>query len=221
VKLALAVFTDGRHACLADTLAAFDQHSRGTIDDRHIFNDSPDPSDQAIVDGLYADRYTIHHAPARRGFGGTIAHAWQHLALLDVTHIVHLEDDFTLARPVDWSHMARTLDRQPNLAQLALRRQPWNDTERAAGGIIECWPDAYTDMHDKADWLEHRLFFTTNPSIYRRDLCALGWPVGERSEAAFSAWLFTNPETVCGYWGERADGPWCTHIGAQRAGIGY
>ena len=42
------------------------------------------------------------------------------------------EDDFRLTRRIDLTAMVEVLNRTPNLAQLALRRQPWND-ERAAG----------------------------------------------------------------------------------------
>ena len=61
--------------------------------------------------------------------------------------------------------MARTIRRKKFLAQ-ALRRQPWNDTEKAAGGVVEANPKAYTDrVEGRIHWLEHRQFWTTNVSL--------------------------------------------------------
>jgi hypothetical protein len=142
------------------------------------------------------------------------------------------EDDFLFARPVDLSAMGAVLDANPHLVQLALRRQPWNAEERSAGGIVEQHPEAYTEHRDSEGraWLEHRLFMTTNPSLYRRSLCAMGWPDVPRSEGQLTAYLLRHGVTTTGmpaervrfgFWGARDSGEWCEHIGHERVGTGY
>jgi hypothetical protein len=130
--------------------------------------------------------------------------------------VFHLEDDFTFNRPVDLGAMAASSIENPNLVQLALRRQPWNDEERAAGGIVEQHPDDYDRplRPHGHEWLEHRRFFTTNPSLYRRSLCALGWPDVEQSEGHFTHQL-TRPRRALRVLGPRHSGEWVTHIGTS------
>lgn len=232
--IALLVITDGRDDLLDRTIASAERHLHGSITQRFLYDDTGldrrydlrrsygrSATRRQGFDEVFSDRH-------RRGFTGAIAFAWQWVTVSlmpDVRFVFHLEDDFVFRRPVMLDRMAGVLDRRPYLAQLALRRQPWNAQERVAGGIVEQWPNEYVEMHDDDgnSWLEHRLFFTTNPSLYRVGLCARGWPMVDRSEEEFSRLLFNDPAVRCGFWGTRASGEWVEHIGADRApaGRGY
>jgi hypothetical protein len=224
-RVALAVFTDGRTDLLRSTLASLD--ARVTMPDggcwRLMLDDSGDYDIGRALDAEHGERFTILHSPFRRGFGGTIRNAWRVLAeRLDCEFVLHLEDDFTFQRDVDVREMIRVLRARPTLVQLALRRQAWNAAEVAAGGVIEQHPGDYADCSlDGLRWLEHRRFFTTNPSIYRRELCALGWPGGRQSEGRFAHALLADPLVRFGFFGARDDDPWVLHKGAERAGTGY
>jgi hypothetical protein len=159
----------------------------------------------------------------RLGFAGAIQEGWRQVLETDARYVFHLEQDFTFNRPVDVAGMATVLQARPHLAQLALRRQPWNDAERAAGGIVEQHPDDYVERSlGPYRWLEHRRFFTTNPCLYRTWICRQGWPDGADSEGRFGIRLLeTKPEARFGYWGARDSGEAVTHIGEHRAGNGY
>lgn len=248
--IALVVFTDGRGHLLEHTLASAAEHLQGPITETFLVVDGEGDDDgfahaYRMVETAFPDaQHGVLRHGRRLGFGGSIKAAWRDLAneseFSDARLVFHLEDDFTFNRDVDVSAMAWVLDHRPNLVQLALRRQPWNDEERSAGGIVECHPEAYEE-HDAGaisnaeyaiplsqiewsplQWLEHRLFFTTNPSLYRRDLCALGWPGDERfSEGKFTHRLLEDPEVRFGFWGARDSGEWCHHIGEHRVGTGY
>ena len=83
-------------------------------------------------------------------------------------------------------------------------------------------PDDFVEVGvPNVRWLEHRRFFTTNPSLYRRSLCWTGWPDTDHSEGAFTTQLLEDPELRFAYWGSRNSGEWCEHIGHERAGTGY
>ena len=220
--IVLLVMTDGRDDLLAETLpaaAAAVPHTRLVVHD-----------DTGDYDHRLALHQRFHHLGVdiiggneRRGFGGAIAAAWDHIANGTETFVVHWEDDFLPTRYVDWVEIADTLSRHPHLVQLALRRQPWNPDEHAAGGIVEQHPDDYTDCADAgAEWLEHTRFFTTNPSMYRATLCRRGWPTGANSEGRFGIALRDeHPDWRFGFWGSRDSGEWCHHIGHERVGTGY
>lgn len=139
-------------------------------------------------------------------------------------YIFHLEDDFTFNQFIDVSTLAGILGRNPHLAQIALRRQPWNEQERAAGGVVEQYPDAYKDCEDEFGnkWLEHRLFFTSNPSLYRRQLIVEHeWPDVQHSEGIFTHTLLKDPDVRFAFYGARSTPPLVEHIGVTRVGSGY
>lgn len=219
MSVAVLVVTDGRDAYLRECIASLEANVHGDVVERWMFDDTGDSEYRRTLIDRYPHYRLIHGGP-RQDFGGAIRHSWDALTRLStVDHVLHIEQDFTFNRPLDLAPMIATLDANLMLSQLALRRQPWNDVERAAGGIVESRPDCYTD---RDGWLEHRLFFTTNPCLYRRSLCARGWPEGGNSEGHFGLELFaSDPAIVAGYWGARDTEPWVTHIGHERAGHGY
>lgn len=217
--ITLLVLTDGRGECLTRTLASAEEMlPQDTLCDRLIVNDCQDPGYQTWLTETYGLRYRIL-APARRkrGFGGAIQAGWDEIEHGD--YVFHLEDDFTFNRPVPLRAMGRVLDRYLHLVQVALLRQPWNDEERRAGGIVQCHPDDFERRSDiNGEWLEHRRFFTTNPCLYRRSLTKRGWPQKPRSEGLFSLDLIRDGFTMA-VWGDGT--PWVTHIGDERVGTGY
>lgn len=219
----LLVMTDGRDT-IYQTIPSAEAFLAGPISSRTIHDDSGDPANAAKLRRVFPD-WTVVSTPGRSGFGGAIRSAWQYLREnTSAPYIFHLEDDFTFRRRVELVPMAAVLDLRPHLAQLALRRQPWNAEEQSAGGIVELHPDAYTEEEAGGSrWLEHSLFFTTNPSLYRRTLITgAAWPEGHDSEGRFGFELRADdPDVRFGYWGARNSGEWVTHIGNVRNGIGY
>lgn len=158
------------------------------------------------------------------GFGGAIRKGWRRiLTQTDADFVFHLEADFTFNRPVYVEEMAAVLAAHPYLAQLALRRQPWNEAEKEAGGIVEMHPDDYVERDLNGwHWLEHTRCFTTNPCLYPRAICEYGWPAGPESEGRFGLELVKgSPDIRFGFWGARDSGEACEHIGEVRTGTGY
>ena len=228
--VALLVMTDGRDDYLVHCLASVAERVRGPISEWWMFDDTGDRAYRARLADRYP-RFTHINGGRRQGFGGAIRYAWERLrADSDADYVFHVEQDFTFSREVDLSEMAEVLDEQPHLVQLALRRQAWSADEHAAGGVVQRHPEAYRETGDERGrrWLEHRLFFTTNPSLYRRSLCGAGWPTGEKSEGMFSVRLCETglpgvapADLRFGYWGAFDSGEWVHHIGRSRARGGY
>lgn len=217
----LLVMTDGRWECLEKTIASFDRMVTGNLDYKIIHDDSQSEVYRGRLKSAFPD-FQILSPQKKCGFGGSIQSAWSHLRTLDSEYVFHLEDDFTFNEEIDLSALQHVLVHHHNLVQVALRRQAWNSEEVAAGGIIERNPQAYTDCSDGLfDWLEHREFFTTNPSVYRRELCYRGWPSGSHSEGMFTHELLTDPDLRFAFWGNRDSAPLVHHIGDFRTGEGY
>lgn len=235
--IALLVMTDGRDGLLERTIASARENLRGNVTERWIHDDGGGSLHGAYLDHQYPDFCRVPSHEWRRGFGGAIDAAWRHLARYSTAdYVFHLEDDFTFNRIVDLDAMAKVLINTPKLAQMALRRQAWNDAERAAGGVIEQHPDAYAQVAMVPDrhgdemycWLEHDLFFTTNPCLYPRRwpipsegvTVTAPWPSGPNSEGRYGIRL-REAGYRFGFWGRREDAPWVHHIGDARAGHGY
>jgi hypothetical protein len=220
MSLTLLAITDGRQDCLRRTLESFELSVDPLLVDRRVVvNDCvEDPAFGDWLDTLGFDEH-LRPLPIRRGFAGAIAAGWE--ATGDADYVFHLEDDFVFQRHIDLKLMTGVLADRPHLAQMALRRQAWNEDEVRAGGVIESRPAEFVDRREGgAHWLEHRCFFTTNPSLLPACTVARGWPQVQHSEGIFSLSLFENPQATCAYWGRREDPPWVHHIGA-RSGTGY
>lgn len=228
--IALLVMTDGRDT-IGPTIEAARQLLGGSISERWIHDDSGSAAHSADLERRFPE-FEVIRARGRSGFGGAIRNAWKILAARSgAPFVFHLEDDFVFRRPVNLDALAAVLDQRPHLAQLAFRRQAWNPAEIAAGGVVEQHPGDYTEVAApelapvlgfEPRWLEHRRYFTTNPSLYRSALRDRRWPTGSRSEGRFSAELFKDPATRCGLWGGFESGrEWVHHIGHERIGTGY
>lgn len=218
--IALLVMTDGRRDYIGETISSAFYNLDGPIIEKWMHDDSGDESNRRWLESRFPSFTHIGQGP-RRGFGGAYSFAWKTLAAQSkADFIFNLEDDFTFNRPVPLADMAKKLDENPHVYQMALRRQSWNKEERAAGGVIERWPD---NFKQEDGWISHRMFFTTNPSLYRMSLIKTRtYPDVEHSEGHFTlSVLESDPESVFGYWGNKSDTPWVEHIGVKRQPGGF
>ena len=221
MKVALVVFTDGRFQCLERTLYTLDQCVDYRFDYLIAIDDSADPEYGAAADTILPG-WTVVHNEHRYGFCGAVDRGWRSVPE-DATHVFHLEDDFQFECPVDIEAMGRVLDARPYLVQLALKRQPWNDEERAAGDLVWGRPEDFIEHTDGLGhyWVEHRNYFTTNPSLMAAHWVRGGMPLVPECEGKFGITLKADPANRFAYWGRFADPPRVTHIGNERVGNGY
>lgn len=158
------------------------------------------------------------------GFCEATKRLWSQVARKPGDYVFWLEHDFTLNRPVDLTQLAYVLRARKDLAQIALMRDAVNEQEKAAGGLVASRPGQYLYKHmafeeGEFEWLEHRSYFTTNPSLMRAEFMRdMPWPAlrGE-CEGHFGRELVAR-EYSFGVWGE--GDPWLTHTG-RRTGKGY
>lgn len=198
MTLALLLISDGREDYLDRTIASATDHGLLDLADQFIHVDDS------------------HH---RLGFAGAIQAGWEQVR---TDYVFHLEQDFTFPERPPVEDMVALLRWQPQLAQVALKRQPWNHEERRAGGIVELHPDDFTERNDAAvSWTEHRRFWTTNPCVYSSRWCREGWPQEPQSEGMFTHRLLRDPLLRFAFFGGKFDPPRVLHIGDERTGRGY
>lgn len=216
---------DGRNDLLVETITSFEQMVTGPIIERWIYDDSGNRDTREWIAHTFPDWTLINHPSGeRQGFSGAIRTAWAALREESIADwVFHVEGDFLFNRPIDLEDLQNILTKRPNLAQIALVRQAWNREEIEAGGVVQVRPDDFVTHLDGDGrvWLEHDLFFTTNPSLYRRNLFELfDWPEGASSEGRFTMEL-RRAGFHFAYWGAKDDPPAVHHIGFTRVGTGY
>lgn len=243
MSIALLVMTDGRRELLEHTLCSFREKVTGDISVVYVNDDSGDReywswlSDnlKRLVDT--SAPIVVFTSPERSGFGGAIRNAWSKLLLEyssvfggDFDWVFHLEDDFLFNYRVDLAQVQQVMVDYPYLAQMALKRQPWGSDLPYANGFMEAAPDWYQQREDAgACWVETRRNWTTNPSLFRAELLAGGWPGDPHSEGKFGfqlkehglPWGIPGEDVHFGIWGRIEDPPLVHHIGDYRVGDRY
>lgn len=215
MKVALLVMTDGRRDYIDETVISAFDNLKGPITELWMHDDSGDENNRLWLQRRFPGFTQIGEGP-RKGFGGAYSFAWKTLAARSESDFIfNLEDDFTFNRTVPLDAIAKKLDENPHVYQMALRRQSWNSEERAAGGVIERWPE---NFKQEDGWISHRMFFTTNPSLYRTSLVQTRTYTNVKdAEGHFTiSILDSDPEAQFGYWGQKSDSPWVTHTGVKR-----
>lgn len=194
-----------------------------TIDDGR--EDYLEQAMESVQEHLPLVRWTVHvdDSDHALGFAGAIAKGWQEIRRrTEAEWVFHLESDFLLCRPVQLRQMIRLLEDHPHLAQVSLKRQPVNERELAAGGIVEADAADFSECFDGSfTWTEHRRYWTTNPSVYSASWCGKGWPQVPESEGVFTHSLISDPDLRFAIWGGKYEPPRVEHIGRVRAGVGY
>jgi hypothetical protein len=198
-----AFISDRGDRYLPNCLASFLEHVEPVVKDMHIVNDE------------------LH----RLGMAGAARAAWEWALDTGADYLAHIEEDFEFTRPIPLTDMAAILDHTPRLAQVVLKRQPWSDVEKAAGGQIETNPGAYTQHTEPRlglQWVEHSTLFSLNPCLIPRRTLELSWRTDHHGGAE---WAISDACRAAGmrfaYYGHRDDPPRCTHVGHVRASTGW
>lgn len=209
-----------RSAYLRRSLASLNERVSGPIIQRVIYSDWDDRH-RAELDEIAREHGFYIAGDGHHGYTGSMQRMWKYLGRrAQGEYVFATEDDFVYPRPVDLRPMIAALQDEPHLAQIALLRDAFYQDERETGGILG-WPEpAFTRIgQNGTSRLEHRLFWTANPSIFSRSITATPWPTGKHSETLFGQALLKDERTRFAFWGSGEE--WTKHIGAVRAGTGY
>jgi len=214
MEIGLLVITNGRKAYLERTLASLAERLSYSKFSRLVIVDDSGHEDyrEWLTENYSAFELYLH--PTNLGLSASIATGWEAL-FGDVDYIFHLEEDFTFNADIPLDDMVKILDSDLSLAQVALLRQPVNEQEIAAGGIVEQNPDIYTERETSGiKWLQHTNLFTLNPCLYPHDTIENEWLRGW-GEREFTDMILKNGDTFA-YYGERGIAPLVHHIGEHR-----
>lgn len=206
-----------RRGYLERSLASLEENVTGPIVQRVVYSDwGPERRDELAE---IADRHGFYVAgEGHLGYGRAVARLWRYIGdRAKGSHVFLTEDDFIYSPGIDVGAMAATVRDHPHLRQLALLRQPCYPREMTEGTVLG-WPaDQFTDAGDR---LEHRLFWTMNPSVFGRGIVRTAWPTRASSERLFGDTVLADPRARVAFWGSTTE-PKVEHIGVVRAADAY
>lgn len=160
---------------------------------------------------LYANGFVCNDTD-QRGMAANIQTAWTRALEKPWDYLCHWEDDMKLLRPPPLQEITEVLDANPLLANMILKRQPWNALEQDLGCVHEAIRVSSVHIQHEL-YGEHDHIFSLNPCLIPRRIVERGWPLG--NEAEMSAKLKADGFTF-GVWGRPYDEPWIEHIGYER-----
>lgn len=214
-QIAVVVLTNAKRDTLAVTIASAEEKLRGPVSRCLIVVDGSEETAAKVkaahptwdVEEVRGGNYVRATAAAvDRAIG--CGQPW----------VFFLEDDFTFNQTVDLANLRAVMERNPELGQLALLRQPWYRHETEAGGLFAAKPDAY---RQRDGFVEHQDHWTHNPMLVRREvLASFKWPKGPGSEKRFGDAVYATGLRT-GVLGTLDDPPLVTHNGYEQAGHGY
>ncbi len=222
----LAVLTHGRSRTLDATLRSFTDKVKPHPARVLIHSDGP-RSVELQARGLTAEQ---RFDSQQRGFCQATGRLWNWASEPDIEtteFVFWLEHDFVFLRPVDLTDLATVLNDDKSLAQMSLMRGPVSTEEINAGGLYNLRRGDFDPIisydldisEEPMHWLQHRAYFTTNPSLMRTAwMSANPWPTDEsHCEGRFGIDLLQRGFSF-GVWG--GGEPWIDHTG-RRDGFGY
>lgn len=235
VQYRLCVLTHGRGEPLARTLASFAEHVTPKPWSTRVFADGGGGGDplaagvsawnafrQVFGDLASVPNLVITHPAEQVGFCAATARLWNEGAATAVEEWVFwLEHDFVFTRDIDLTELAAVLEAEPNVMQMALHRGVVNDAERAAGGYLYQYAEAYKYLSTLGfPWIRTTRNWTTNPSLFRSEFARRNpWPVVPECEGVFGFEVRErSPLATFGIWGD--GDPAVEHVGI-RTGFGY
>lgn len=240
VRYRLVVLTHGRAPALERTLDSFFEMVTPSPAECVLVVDGPGatlpphiyaPQDPSVVVGPLlpsrarrselSEAWRVVGRTRQGGFCKATKTAWEQAARPGADYTFHLENDFEFLRPVDLRDLATVLDLNADLAQMALMRDAVSQPEKAAGGLFESRPGQWAEGETEGVlWLKEHEFFTTNPSLMRREFMEQNpWPNdGQPSCEGHFGIALRDQGYSFGYLGRGE--VWVRHIGA-RTGFGY
>lgn len=246
VTYRLVILSHGKADSFVLALHSYRMNIRPAPEEVVIVYDGPEPPEHIQKARKEINASLITTGDESKGFCFATAEAWgmghfhpaRNYPYSPPDYVLHLEHDFIFRRKVDLEPIALVLAADKEMAQMSFMRNPVAKHEIVAGGVVESRPGEFERRmftqgrfneigpgggvilnNEEHPYLVHRSYFTTNPSLMRRQFMAENpWPsLGPECEGRFGI-ILKEAGFHFGVWGEGE--PWVHHIG-KRDGHGY
>lgn len=204
MRALIGTYRKQRHIPAA--LRSLEQHVTG-ITDLIFIDDSGDPDNSARL-----AQYGKVIETGAQGYGTAMKAACN---AAENQQCLWWEEDFTALESVNLTQLSDILYHRPYLAEIALLRGPHFPIEHRHGGLIEALQAKGHQFNEVNGVIEHTACFTCNPSVWRGEVFAAGWPTGHLSEEIKGHQL-----AAAGYRFGYLPGIRVAHHG-ERSGYGY
>jgi hypothetical protein len=209
-----------RREYLLQSIASLNENVTGPIVQRVVYSDWGREIDMELAGLVEPFGFYVAGPQRHLGYTQNMQQMWRYLGKrARGSHIFQAEDDFLYTRPVDLGAMLGVLEQHPDVAQITLLREAFYEREFEKGTILG-WPLAeFTSSgNNGTSMLTHRLFWSQNPSLFRKSITDTAWPLEDSSERIFGN-ILTKKGKRFALWGDGE--PYLRHIGSVRAGESY
>lgn len=218
--------TDGRKEFIKKTIPCWEKNIQGSFSNKIIIDDSGDSDYRAWLKKTFKNFEVIAAGNKRVGYTNAMKKVFNTALESGSPYVFHLEDDFLIKENFDLNNFVNILEKYKYLTQMSFLRDPWYENEIRDGGVMRTLMKKGQRVHriknKDGAWMEHRIFWTCNPSVYPLWVAKNSWPNRKHSEFYFGRELFEkNRNYKSAVWGKLNDEPLIKHIGAYQKGGNY
>jgi hypothetical protein len=214
MKLGVLVIGNGREY-LHQTVPHIHENILSPITARMMIDDSGDAQWSTMLAARYPE--WVIHSTGHVGMAGAVQAGFDLALRYDVDHVLWLEDDMLLTRPLPIAQAVAVLASRSDLAQMCFKREPFDPSEGddQLAAIVHLAPHSGT----KATYTWHDYLFSLNPCLIPQQILRMGWPsgpIGVGNEDGMTRML-REAGFVFGSWGHVGDPAYARHLGWQRS----
>jgi hypothetical protein len=217
--------TDGRKDLIKQTIPCWEKNLSGNFSNKIIIDDSGDSDYRSWLKKTFKGFEIVPVDKDRAGYVNAMKKVFSVAKEANSPYVFHLEDDFLIKKEFDLNNFVSVLDQNARLVQMAFLRDPWYENEIRDGGtlrtLVKGGKRISRAKNKDFQWMEHRIFWTCNPSVYPLRITENEWPDRKHSEFYFGRSLFKDKNNRSGMWGGWSDKPLVTHTGSYQKGINY
>lgn len=210
MSTALLVIGNGRLDYLHDTVDAAMQHLP-EFDHYLMVDDSGDRVVRRELQRTYPD-FTLLSHDQNEGMARAVQAGFDLVLMSEVDHVVWLEEDFRILKPLPIDGAIDALNQYPHLAQMLFQRQPLAPAEIEGGSVVS----GMNATRVTDDFWVQRHIFSLNPCVIPRYVLErYRWPegpIGVGNETGMTNQLLADGWSF-GVW----DGQYVEHEGVLRA----
>lgn len=217
--------TDGRKDLIKKTIPCWQENISSNFSNKIIIDDSGDNNYRLWLKKTFKSFDIVPVDKERAGYVEAMRKVFSVAREANSPYVFHLEDDFLIKKEFDLNNFTSVLDQNSNLVQMSFLRDPWYENEIRDGGtlrtLVKHGKKISRAKNKNFDWMEHRIFWTCNPSVYPLRITDEEWPDRKHSEFYFGRSLFSDKKNKSAVWGKWSDKPLITHTGSYQKGINY
>ena len=230
-EFCFVILGNGRKGYLERTIASWEANLESKPKYQIIFDDSGNDKYRRWLKYAFGNRFEIVAVGDKpMGQPAAVQKIFDHIQTLDVDHVLSIEEDWMLFRPLNIEPIMDVLDKNPNIVQMRIPRTIWHwdshDLDLKAGSLLGYHIGLPNTTHKinslgNDSWYEWRgefYFWSHNPAVFKKEYTNENYlnfnPNDHENE--FGKYIYNKSDkNVAGWWSKNIYDGYITHIGIR------